>query len=309
MKKVITIVLCVLITPFASCQKKNMENMNKKIDFSGDYILNEKESKTGYYLQINNQNCNYKVLVNDLLSEEYNDVYPMYSTRTMLNYEILKSGNQDIKVIILPREGSNTLSQKASLDIKLLKYANMNDVDGGFGGSVELMSWALPNVDFLSELPFYEYEFSFDATVPYEMNTIDYAVDLREIDKDKLLEEVVEMFNLLYNYIENDYDQFNNYASENLYSSYVPIYGSLEVEKNVLIENKEVIEDDKMKKLLQSLKDYRLVLYGYGRIATLERLKDRGNVIWWKETKTGLEQLSLPLFIYKDRRDGEWHMW
>ena len=76
----------------------------------------------------------------------------------------------------------------------------------------------------------------------------------------------------------------------------------------VLLDNKKEFEDPENKKLLQPLESYKMVLYGYGHIATLERLKDNGRVIWFKDSD-GDEVLSLPLFIYKDTRDNQWHIW
>jgi len=309
MRNIILTLLYVIFIPLASCQDKKDDIMGEPTEKTSDYIVYDNKPKTGYYLQINNQNCDYRILVNDMLNAYYNDVYPMYSTRTMLNYEILKSGKQTLKVVVLPKVGDTILSKKASIDIRLIKYSNMDDKQNNFGGSVDLMSWSLPNLDSLSEVPFYEYDFSFEAEVPYEMNTIDDAIDLKEIDEDILTKEVVRVFELLHGYIKNDYDQFNTYARGSILSAVTPTYKSRENLEQVLQNNKNTLIKKGYDKALKPLEGYKLVLYSNGRIATLERLKDNGRVIWCEDPKTRREVLSLPLFIYKDKHDSKWYIW
>ena len=74
-------------------------------------------------------------------------------------------------------------------------------------------------------------------------------------------------------------------------------YSSINDANEVYEDNKATMEDPKYSNTLQPIKDYRMVLYGNGRIATLERLKDGGRIIWCRDSE-GDEIYSFPLFIY-----------
>ncbi|MGV0922985.1 hypothetical protein [Empedobacter tilapiae] len=280
---------------------------SNKIDTSKDYIIDEKKPKTGYYLQINNQNCHYKILVNDLLGCTYNDSYSAFSVRIPINTEILKSGEQKLSIVVLPNQGDK-LTRNADITISLMRYADMsNQTD--FGGSTTIMDWEMPAIQDKENLSMFRFDTIFKAEVPYEMNTIHYATDLTKMDKDILLKEVVNQFELMHDYIKNDYDKFNVLAVESVKHASMPVYQTEQELLQVLENNKKGFTEPENKKILQPLENYKMVLYGNGRIATLERLHDSGRIIWGKNPETGNEKFSLPLFIYKDTRDNQWHMW
>ena len=94
MKKILLFFLLFFFS-LASCQNKKTETMSSSINREQDYTIDESKPKTGYFLQINNQNCHYKILVNDLLSTAYTDPFPAYSVRNNLNYKINKSDEQN----------------------------------------------------------------------------------------------------------------------------------------------------------------------------------------------------------------------
>ena len=306
MKKILLFSLLFFYS-LASCQNKKEETMTSTIKREQDYTIDENKPKRGYFLQINSQNCHYKILVNDLLSTAYTDPFPAYSVRNNLNYKINKSGEQKLSIIVTPFQGEK-LTRNADVTIRLMRYADMTDKENEYGGATTLLEWEMPQIDENANLPIFRFDTVFKAEVPYEINTINYATDLTKMDKDVLLKEVVNQFETLHNYIKNDYDKFNSLAKEKIKSSSIPTYQTDQAIMEVLLDNKKEFEDPENKKLLQPLENYKMVLYGYGHIATLERLKDNGRVIWCKDSD-GDEVLSLPLFIYKDTRDNQWHIW
>lgn len=306
-KEVFNVLLALLVFQTTSCQNKNETKMTNTIDRSKDVLLNENQPKTGYYIQINNQNCHYKVLVNDFIGYAYNDVYPAYSVRPTLNYGILKSGEQKLSVIVTPQKGEY-LTRNSDMTIRLLRYADMSNKTD-FGGSIVIMEWEMPAIKDEDKLPVFRFDTTFKADVPYEMNTINFAENLTKIDKDVLLKEVVEKYKEYHNYIKNDYDKFNVFAKEKIKSGALPAYKTDKKLLEVLENNKKDFEDKEYNSTLQPIENYKMVLYGDGRVAALERLKDSGRIIWCKDPKTGEEILSLPLYIYKDTRDNQWHIW
>ncbi|MGV0922984.1 hypothetical protein [Empedobacter tilapiae] len=306
MKKLVNLLLMLIVVQTTSCQTKKQETM-QLLDRTQDYIIDTNKPKTGYYLQINNQNCHYKILVNDLLIHTYNDPYPAFSVRIPITPVILKSGEQKLSIVVLPNQGDE-LTRNTDITISLMRYADMsNQTD--FGGSTTIMDWEMPAIQDKENLPMFRFDTIFKAEVPYEMNTINYATDLTKMDKDILLKEVVNQFELMHDYIKNDYDKFNVLAEERIKSSSVPNYKTDEDIRKVYSDNKKGFTEPENKKILQPLENYKMVLYGNGRIATLERLHDSGRIIWGKDTERGNEKFSLPLFIYKDTRDNQWHMW
>lgn len=307
MKRVINLLFAFLLMQTIACQNKKDKKMNNNFNRESDYVVFNDKPKTGYFLQINNQNCHYKVLVNDFLTNAYTDAFPAFSIRTNLGYGINKSGEQKLSILVYPMNGDK-LSRNADITIRLMRYADMTDKANEFGGATTILEWEMPQVEDRDNLPFYRFDTVFNAEVPYEITTIHYAEDLSKMDKEVLLKEVVDQFTTLYGYIKNDYDKFNDFAKGNINIIKLPSYKSENDLKELLLQNKRDFENPKYKNTLQPLENYNLVLYGNGRIATLERQKDRGRIIWCKDEE-GDEILSLPLFIYKDKRDNQWHIW
>ncbi|MGG6231146.1 hypothetical protein [Tenacibaculum sp. SDUM215027] len=266
--------------------------------------IDQTKEKAGYFIQINNQNCHYEVKVNDFLAHKYIDPYPAYSVRPMLNGRILKSGKQTLSIRITPLQGE-VLSKNADLAIRLLRYPNMLDKENEFGGSTIIMEWEMPQVK--EELPYVQFDTIFNAEVPYVINDIDYAIDLSKMDEDKLLKEVTHKFKEMHRMMSEDYDSFNRIHKSLFERSVLSRYYSSEFVEECLLDNKESFQAEREN--IQPIENYVLKLYGNGKIATLERIKDGGYIIWAKDPETCTESLSLPLYIYKDKRDNQWHIW
>ena len=307
MKKIINLLLLLILTQTVSCQEKNINTMNNTYNREKDYVIFENQPKTCYFIKVNSQKCHYKILLDDFLVYSYNDTYPAYSVRPMLNSKILKSGEQKLSIIVTPQNGER-LTRNSDLTIRLLRYSDMSN-KADFGGVNTILEWEMPPIDDKNPLPFVKFDTTFKADVPYEMNTINYAIDLTKTNKDVLLKEVVEKYKEYHQYISNDYDKYNQEAKQKILSSVVPNYKTKTELENILAENKKDFENDKYNSTLQPIENYKMVLYGNGRVAALERIKDGGRIIWCKDPKTGEEILSLPLFIYKDNRDKQWHIW
>ena len=183
MKTIKAIFFLLLITGCAQTKKETpMQN------FKSENTIDENKEKSGYYLQINNQNCRYDIRVNDFCTSKYADPFPSYSVRTPLNGEILKSGKQTLSIRVTPFQGTK-LSENADLSIRLMRYPNMLDKENEFGGSTTIMEWEMPQIK--EELPYVQFDTIFNAEVPYDIKDINYAMDLSNMDKEEFIYQLV----------------------------------------------------------------------------------------------------------------------
>ena len=164
--------LCALYS-CAQENKKNKENYTKTDMEITDHYKNYQylnDSRPGYYLQINNQNCYYDIEVNGLNGNKYFDEYPGYSIRVPLNLNILKSGEQKIAIKVFPFKG-DTLSKNAHLELRLLRYPDMTDIENAYGGATVLWDWKMPQIE--QKLPLFAMDTVFTADVPYKIDVLD----------------------------------------------------------------------------------------------------------------------------------------
>ncbi|WP_158978218.1 hypothetical protein [Cellulophaga sp. L1A9] len=266
-----------------------------------DYeYLNKK--RTGYYLEVNNQNCYYEIDVNDLSCGEFYDPYPMYSVRLPLNLNILKSGQQKLSLKVLPDVG-DFIKESASLQLRLMRYDDMLDIANEFGKSKVIWEWKMPNVG-EHKLPIFIFHTTFEAKVPYELETLDlYATDLSELDEKVVLEEVLKEFQLKQKSIVNN-TQDRDYLIRHLNRAFVQIYPDNEllaktVDEMITVENGME---------LQPLEDYEIRFYYNYKIATLVRKENKQSAIWFNNTSKK-EKSYQPYYIFKNKETGTWHMW
>ncbi|WP_062062558.1 hypothetical protein [Aquimarina longa] len=262
----------------------------------------QQETHPGYYLQINNQNCYYELEINELSSGEYYGEYPVYSIRVPLNLEILKSGEQSLSLKVFPYKG-DTLSPKANLQMRLIKYADMTDLENEYGGSTVLWNWEMPEIG-EQHLPLFAYDTIFKAEVPWEINTLDTkATDLSKIDRDKLLEEVIAEFTKIRASIINK-TQDKETIMRGMKRSSVQVYSSEEEDLEVL-EGMINLGDGKEP---QPLENFEMRLYYHNRVVTLVKNDDKEPAIWFKHPETGARSWQ-PVYIYKDNTTGKWERW
>lgn len=300
MIKISVIIISLFLT--LGCKESKKTNIAMK-NLPTISTIDQTKEKSGYFLQINNQNCHYEIRVNDFQVLKYVDIYPVYSVRPGINSEILKSGQQKISIRVRPLKG-NVLSKNADITIRLLRYPNMLDKENDFGGSTTIMEWEMPQIT--AALPYFQFDTVFNATVPYEIKELDNAIDLSQMDKVQLTKEVVKEFKDIHKMLITDIATFNSKQKSAFNRTAIVNYYTQEFIKEVLDDNEQTLsEEDK----IEPIENYILRLYGNGRVATLERIHDGGRIIWAKDPDTGNESLSLPLFIYKDNRDNNWHIW
>ncbi|WP_282164900.1 hypothetical protein [Cellulophaga baltica] len=266
-----------------------------------DYKYSNKK-RPGYYLQINNQNCHYEIDINDLSCGEFYDPYPMYSVRLPLNLNILKSGEQKLSLKVLPDVG-DFIKESASLQLRLMRYDDMLDIENEFGKSKVIWEWKMPNVG-EHKLPIFIFHTTFEAKVPYKLETLDlYATDLSELDEKVVLEEVLKEFQLKQKSIVNN-TQDRDYLIRHLNRAFVQIYPDNELLAKT-VDDMITVENGME---LQPLEDYEIRFYYNYKIATLVRKENKQSAIWFNNTSKK-EKSYQPYYIFKNKETGTWHMW
>ncbi|MBO0594008.1 hypothetical protein I2486_21620, partial [Cellulophaga sp. E16_2] len=270
-------------------------------DHYKDYKYSNKK-RPGYYLQINNQNCHYDIKVNDLNGEIFFDPYPMYSNQIPLNLNILKSGKQKLSVKIFPLNG-DLISEKAGMQLRLIRYEDMTDIENEFGKSKVIWEWEMPKIN-NQKLPFFLFETFFEAKVPYGIETLDlFALDLSELDEKLILQEVIKEFQIKQKSIVNK-TQDLDYLKRHIRRPLIQIYPNEDIMKET-IEGMVNLESG-MK--AQPIEDFEICFYYNNKIVTLLRKEDKESALWFENPDTG-DRFIQPYYIFKHKETGTWHMW
>ncbi len=306
MNKILLIAVVLMLTTACAQQQQQQQqqqkkNMNIQANLQNNYPY-KNDSRPGYYLQINNQNCYYELDINGLSGTEYYGEYPAYSIRVPLNFLLLKSGKQNLSLKIVPYKG-DTLSPKANLQMRLIKYADMTDLENEYGGSTVLWSWEMPDIE-NQKLPLFVYDTVFNAEVPYTINALDSkAVDLSKIDKDILLEKVLTEFTRIRATIINK-TQDKEALCKGMNRLLIQLYKG-EKFKDEVIDGMINLGDGKEP---QPLENFEMRLYYHNRIVTLVRKVNKRAAIWFENPETGGTSWQ-PVYIYIDKVTGKWVRW
>ncbi|MBA6316552.1 hypothetical protein [Cellulophaga baltica] len=266
-----------------------------------DYKYSNRK-RPGYYLQVNNQNCYYDIRVNDLIASNYFREHPAYSVRIPLNLNIVRSGEQLISVKVFPVIGEK-LSEKAGLQLQLVRYSDMTDPDHEFGRFTVLWEWEMPKVGD-QKIPEFTIQHEFDAKVPFVLETLDlYAQDLSELEEENVLKEVIEHFTIKRQTIINK-KQDRDHLERHLKRALIQLYKGKELSDKTIdgmINIKDGMEP-------QPLEDFEIKYYYNNKVITLVRRTDKRPAIWFKNPNTGAMSRQ-PYYIFKNKETGTWHMW
>lgn len=311
MKKINLILAALLL--FMSCKENNTTKTKKMSNLtSKNYIetifksIKHYDYEPMYYLSYEQNSCFSEILVNDI------PVYKNFQKESRgqtfeINNFIFKSGIQKVTIRLYPA-GKIGLADFSTLvfdtsmkveiteadnksrdakDKKIITYATPLDVKVDADGYEKTRFVA-------SGKNYYEASFTFDATVPYEFNTLDRAEDLSKWDKDILEERVV-------NFYKKQWDMINEKRVDD-YFSYLELkekescqslfYGKAELQET-LETYLEPFTNATFN--LEPLENYEVKLYGDGRIVCLElkslESKKRGKSALWGRYKD--EEISM----------------
>ncbi|MFG4000858.1 hypothetical protein [Flavobacterium aquidurense] len=266
-----------------------------------------------YYLTYEQNVCYSEILVNDI--PLHKNFQKESSGRTFdINRYIFKSGVQKVTFRLYPAgkiglADFSTLVDDTEMNIEISESDNnKRNVDGKIVVnyvtplSVKKKSTGYEKTKFEdSGKTYYEASFTFNATVPYEFNSLDKARDLSKWKKDILEEKVVNFYKKQWNMInekrENDYFSYLELKEKETCQSLFYNKAELQEILNSYLEA-FTIEDYK----LQPLKNYIVKLYGDGKIVCLELISEDKNLegesaLWAKYDKDRMADF-LKYYLY-----------
>lgn len=225
-----------------------------------------------YMVYVNNEQCYYEILVNDIpIGRYFNQgkrMSPYY-----INENILQSGKQTLTYRIYPEteRGMMTLGDYTSIGIDI----GVIDQKKGFKASnmdTVMVHQSLKTADgkhfVASGKDYYEYTFEFEAKVPYHEIGLAKSKDLRKMDQKELLHKTEEAYHYLTELIQNkEKDQFARLNFNAALRQYRNGYEGEDMIKDGFTVIQDWFYDNTIK--INPLKDYSLQYYGNGRLVSL----------------------------------------
>jgi hypothetical protein len=296
MKKKLIYLILLISTICNSCaqtiKEKNMNIILENPHINANNIVDETfknvkrfSKEPMYFIRPAQSNCVYEILVNDkLMVKEYG--IEQYATPIKINPAILKSGIQTVTVRLYPLgdaikraydegETVKTLLPKTQMNIQVVKYDAFN-INSSLDAEKEVITHSAP-IDKEGKfkgagLPYYEYTFTFEAEVPYEIEAWSKGQDLTQLDKDKLKEQVVKYYKGIQNiYKTKDKDALSRLVFKNFVKSSQTRYWTKEDIKETWEEELNEI-DFKVIEFADKgeYSDYDLQFYGNGKLVALK---------------------------------------
>jgi hypothetical protein len=296
-----------------SCSQTNnkQKNMMQNPNINSKNIVEEitKQVKRydyepRYFIKISQNWCFAEILVNDL--PVYNNyVDEIVGMSVSINHCIFKSGIQKIKYRLYPVE--NNFDDNTSIEIRVIEYNNKNKEDGK-----EIIFHESNNEKMILKKSFYEYSYTFNATVPYTLNGFEETTNLEEITNKKENElKLIKKYESISKLYEiKNYDEIARISYNDMKNQFISEYNNYDIEDtwNELID---VYKNPTLK--MEPIKDYKIVYYGNGHLVTLihdsndKRLKGKG-LIWGKyleEGKTKATFNNCLMYIPKGKTEFE----
>ena len=231
-----------------------------------------------YYVFVNNEGCFYEILINDVPAERYFKDGKM-ATPINLNYYINKSGKQTLTYRLYPQtkreDGFNMDKLPAWTKIGIELYVRDNaDLHNAFDSEKEVLQHtSLTQADGKTFVAagetYYEYTLSFDAEVPYQGKGWEDSKKKKKMDPDTLLEKTVSAYQYFWHIIDSKDSTLEfNLSLNNYVSQIVNHYQTKEDLYKIHSAIQFVYQEPTFK--MEPLQDYKLKLYGHGRIVCLE---------------------------------------
>lgn len=266
-----------------------------------------------YYLYVDHQQCFFQVLINDIpvfrYFEDGNVIAPI-----VLNNYIRHSGKQTVTCKLYPQtqriygEGFKTLTPYTKFDIKLYERNHADTVSDFENHKLLLVRNTATKADKKTFIgageDYYEYTFTFDAKVPFELKSWENGQDLSKLDAKVLLNKTENAYQYYYDIIKNkQIETYYKLTFANAIAQIKSEYWGIDDIKASIKEDEAFLKDKTFK--LEPLENYKLQLYGNGKVVCLEqtskdvRLQKRQS-IWGKgkNDNGGIEASFIRLYLY-----------
>ncbi|MNK06021.1 hypothetical protein D3C87_239110 [compost metagenome] len=303
------ILVFLLIFSVSSCSDSNKQNKSEidettpkltSTDYVETLLKSAKHSpqEPFYYLFVSHEACYFQILVNDLPVYNYFNLGQVVTPIDIYS-AINRSGKQTITYKLYPQtesqqgEGAKTLLDWTNIKIEVFQRNKADTGKNTFANEKPVVKHSsLTEADgktFIGkDKDYYECSFTFDANVPYENKGWESSTDLSKLDQKELLTKTENAYKQVWQMKDNKkVDDFFalvfNKEKENAQCEYSIKNDLQESLKNYM----EPLSAKGYK--MQPLENYKLVLYGGGRLVRLEQTsldkRLRGESALWSKYK------------------------
>ena len=277
------VLACVALLTFQSCSQPTPVNQNPNI--TADNLVEEiakqvkhYPSEPQYVMHYFNGVCNFEIYINDFkVVKSFNN--ESFKTSKRINPFLLSKNNQ-LKIILYPRDSVNKLNLQAGLDLKVNSYENTDRF------SIEKQQSNL----FIYQTPedengFFKYAGKeyFEQTVAFTLPDVPYKIegwkdsqDLRNFDKKLLEQKVLQAYQMIQkSFKERDLDGIAQFSFNKMKDQAIAQYFDEEEVQEGWEELISIAGADNLE--FFPLENYELVFYGEGRLVGLKsKKKDKG---------------------------------
>ena len=277
------VLACVALLTFQSCSQPTPVNQNPNI--TADNLVEEiakqvkhYPSEPQYVMHYFNGVCNFEIYINDLkIVKSFNN--ESFKTSERINPFLLSKNNQ-LKIILYPRDSVNKLDLQAGLNLKVNSYENTDRF------SIEKQQSNL----FIYQTPedengFFKYAGKeyFEQTVTFTLPEVPYKIegwkdsqDLRNFDKKLLEQKVLQAYQMIQkSFKERDLDKIAQFSYNKMKDQAIAQYFDKEEVQEGWEELISIAGADNLE--FYPLENYELVFYGEGRLVGLKsKKKDKG---------------------------------
>ncbi|WP_375605619.1 hypothetical protein [Flavobacterium davisii] len=282
--------------------KNIIEEINKEVKHYN--------SETIYKFRYENFDCYFEILVNDIPC--YKDFFePRVGSAFEINQCIFKSGTQKLTFRMYPAEPDNPTIEKFTEDAYLSFQLKSYDKQNKEAEDIVYQKFKTPVITSKDQYgnkvekfiaygkTYYEGSFTFEATVPYQLQRFDKMQDLRKMDKKVLEQKLLAKYQEVWQVYNNkQYDDIARISFDKLKDEFIATY-----------ENKDGIQegwDNTVTGLktdsfeMQPLKDYKLAFLAEGKLVVLMQTsndrRNRGKTALWGKYK--IDERTRATFFY-----------
>jgi hypothetical protein len=295
--------LCFLLnTSCTQTDKKDKENTSKPKEMTTDLKTTIKNYKNfpNYSVQLDKGSCKVELIGNDIpLYTAFDE--GGFSSLIPFNANIISSGEQKLKIKIYPAAGKQTLDDYSR--VKITVYLFPNDKSSTSEKTV-IKDFEIPKEVIDKKLPFFEYELTFKAEVPFDFS--EELANAQQLDKvDGIENKVLAAYNKLRGWLEKgdtaSVAAFRRPGDEKLAKVF---YYDTDQSLAELFDYTFLYEDSKK---LDVMPKYNLVFYAKGKLVRLERADNKDEVITLTgKTSDGDETTSdLAVLLYLPKNSDE----
>lgn len=280
-----TIIILATLFIFPSCKQNNTKSEKMSNLTSTNYIetmlktIKHYDYEPMFYLTFEQSSCFSEILINDI--PLHKNFQKKLSGRTIdINNYIFKSGIQKVTFRLYPAgkiEGRDLSKLVYDTEMKIeISESDNNKRDLAGKTIVNYVTPTVVNSKVYGEKEFiasgktyYEASFTFEAKVPYEFNSLEKGQDLRQWNPEKLEQKVVDFYkNQLTLLKEKKLEEYFSYLDLREKETRQSLYFNKKELQQILDLYLDPFTIPNYQ--MQPLENYKLKLYGDGRIVCLE---------------------------------------